>query len=601
MGLENVEGVLRRSVEIGKIINSIALTFLNFEIEEVDNTINHALTTIGVFKNVDRSYVILLHNHSGNKRIEHLHEWCRDDIERHNENQQDLALFSLLSEEEKKIIKHKTDRLKGQLLDNFPWFKEKINRFETIHVPSLSSLPPGADNERKEFQMTKTKSLVMVPIIAGGRLAGLIGFDMVREERTWTDDDIRLLKMVGHMIFLTIKHKREVEWRVRFRAILNDAGESFLLINYEDGHFIDVNKTAEYLLGYSREELLTMSIQDINASAQVQTPDLWKEFVKKIKDSGKPFLTQSTYKCKDNKVLKVEISFSCKTFAGEPYILALGRDISERERAKKLIELQQKQLIQADKMVSLGTMAAGVAHEINNPLSVAIGDLHLLKRDLCDITKYLNHISGISLPSSFSKEIEEFKKDMDIPYLIENFDKKASRCKEAMERIKEIVQDLKDFSHADKGEIIDFDINKGIESSLEMIPKKYKRDMEIKFDFVPLPAIPCYGRQLGQVFMNLMVNAFQAMKNGGTLKVKTSSDDRHYTIKFSDTGPGIPEDKIKTIFDPFYTTKPIGEGTGLGLAITNSIVEKHKGKVTVVNNPDKGVTFAIKLLKEGVK
>lgn len=153
--------------------------------------------------------------------------------------------------------------------------------------------------------------------------------------------------------------------------------------------------------------------------------------------------------------------------------LILQRALEDREMEDKLR--------QADKMVSLGTMAAGVAHDVNNPLSVATGDVHLLKRDFGDIRNFIDHFSNITLPPETANDIEKRKQDMDLSYILENFDKKLSRCEEAMGRIKEIVQNLKDFSRFDKGEIVSIDIAKEIESSLEMIPQKYKRGKGVTF------------------------------------------------------------------------------------------------------------------------
>lgn len=598
---KKMEEELYDRIENEKIIASLSTLFITPELEDIDNSINHALKTIGKFCNVDRSYVLLLHDYEGRQKMENTYEWCADGIEPHIERRQELSLFSLLSEEDAKLIKPHMYTLKGQSLDNFPWFKEKIHKFEIINIPSVENLPPEANNEKKEFQLVKTKSLIHVPLVYGRKLSGFLGFDSVKKEKSWSNDEIMLLKTVGYIILNAIERKKAEEGRERFRTILDQAGEAIFIIDPDDGHFLDINKSAEDQLGYTREELLGMSIKDINASLEIQTPELWKEYVKNIKDSGKPLLVQTVHKRKDAGTLKVDISISYKTHAGEDYILATARDITERERVKKLVESQQKQLIQADKMISIGTMAAGVAHEINNPLNVAVGDVHLFARDFREILGLVDSISKTSLPPDARKEIEKLKKDIDLSYTAENFKKKITRCEDAMGRIKEIVQNLRDFSQVDKSEMVDFDITKGIESTLQLVPKKYKHTIEIKTEYAPVPTIPCYGNQLNQVFMNIIVNALQAMKGGGTLKIVTSSDDMHIYVKFVDNGPGIPENKLKKIFDPFYTTKPVGEGTGLGLAITYSIVEKHGGVISAVNNPDKGVTFTIKLLKTGVK
>lgn len=322
------------------------------------------------------------------------------------------------------------------------------------------------------------------------------------------------------------------------------------------------------------------------------------EIMKKCYDLGVNFFIRKP--CNMVEIIGV-VKRSIEIKRAEELIQSIMQQRLEMKNELKNKEMEEK-LRQADKMASLGTLAAGVAHDVNNPLSVATGDVHLLKRDFGDIQKFLNHILNITLPSDKAKNIEKLKEDMDLSYILENFDKKLSRCEEAMGRIKGIVQSLKDFSRSGEGEIIGIDINKEIEGSLEMIPKRYKRGIEIKTAFSSaLSTVQCYGGQIGQVFINIIVNALQAMNGEGMLNIETSSNEESIIIKIRDSGPGIPDDKLKQIFSSFYTTKPKGEGTGLGLSICKSIVENHKGEISVKNNDDKGVTFTIKLLKDGVK
>lgn len=361
-----------------------------------------------------------------------------------------------------------------------------------------------------------------------------------------------------------------------------------------------VNPTFTQLTGYSLKEVIGKNPRFLKSGEMSQ--DEYKKLWERI-TSGNDWKGEFHNKKKNGELFWERAIISpVKNEKGVvTHYIAVKEDITKHKMTKKIIENQKQQLIQADKMVSLGTMAAGVAHEINNPLNVAIGDVHLIRRDTRDLLDFINQFSKISLPPDTLKEIERLKMDMDLPYMIENFDKKISRCEDAMERIKEIVQNLKYFSHLDNSEIVDVNINKSIESTIRMVPKKYKHDIEIKTEFGSLPNVPCYGRQINQVFLNIVVNALNAMEEKGELKIETLSDDKYIYIKFCDTGPGIPEDKIKKIFDPFYTTKPVGEGTGLGLSISYSIIDKHGGEITAVNNVDKGITFTVKLLKEGLK
>ncbi len=275
---------------------------------------------------------------------------------------------------------------------------------------------------------------------------------------------------------------------------------------------------------------------------------------------------------------------------------------SQREQMAKTIESQRQQLIHANQMVSVGTMAAGVAHEINNPLNIATGDIHMVRRDISDLVELINLYLKIKLPPEESVEIEKLKKKIDLTYLLDHLDDKPSRCEGALKRIQEIVKNLRTFTHLDTGELAAIDINKSIESALKLISEKEKQGVEIKTEFAELPSVSCSGREINQMFMNILLNALQAMKGKGLLRVMTLlENDKHVVAKISDTGPGIPEDNLKRVFEPFFTTKPIGEGTGLGLSTSYSVIEKHGGEITVANNPDKGALFTVRLLKEGTK
>lgn len=277
------------------------------------------------------------------------------------------------------------------------------------------------------------------------------------------------------------------------------------------------------------------------------------------------------------------------------------KNLLEVYRMERIVESQHHQLIQADRMASVGTMAAGVAHEINNPLNIAAGDIHMIRRDISDLVELIENYSTAVLSPADSERIDKFKKEIDLPYLLDHVGDKPSRCEGALKRIQKIVKNLRTFSHLDSGEVTHADINKSIESTLQLIPEKDKQGVEIKTEFAQLPRITCYGRQINQVVMEIILNALQSMKGEGLLTIKTlPGNDEYVVIKIGDTGSGIPQDKIKHIFEPFYTTKPVGEGTGLGLSMCYSIMEKHGGSITVVNNVDKGVTFTTRLLINGI-
>ena len=177
--------------------------------------------------------------------------------------------------------------------------------------------------------------------------------------------------------------------------------------------------------------------------------------------------------------------------------------------------------------------------------------------------------------------------------IVKDFDKIISESKEGTERVKNIIQSLKDFSHRVKGELEMADINKGIESTLNIAWNELKYKASVTKRYGTLPEIECYPQQLNQVFMNLLVNAAQAIKNQGEIFVITYQMGNNVVVEISDTGVGIPKETLKRIFEPFFTTKEVGKGTGLGLSVVYGIIQKHKGRIEVESEVNKGSTFRV--------
>ena len=275
---------------------------------------------------------------------------------------------------------------------------------------------------------------------------------------------------------------------------------------------------------------------------------------------------------------------------------------SQHKDIERLVETQRLQLIQTERMASIGIMAAGIAHEINNPLNIALGDIHMIRRDLTELLDLVRICLKPKLSDQDCSDIERAKEKIDIRYLLDHAGDKPFRCEKALQRIQKIVKDLDTFTHQSKGEIVVSDINESIESAIQLIPEKYKHNVEIIKLFAQLPQIACYGREINQVFMSILLNACQAMQGNGVLKIQTTVEaDKYIVIEIIDDGPGIPKENLKRIFEPFFTTKPIGEGVGLGLSLCYAIMQKHGGEITAANNPGKGAQFTVKLLTAGVK
>jgi two-component system NtrC family sensor kinase len=260
----------------------------------------------------------------------------------------------------------------------------------------------------------------------------------------------------------------------------------------------------------------------------------------------------------------------------------------------KTVESAQNQLLQSEKMAAVGQLAAGVAHEINNPIGFVTSNLGTLKnyvKNLLDlIAAHEAAAAGDPAP------LAQVRQGMDLDYLREDIVALLGESSDGLDRVRKIVQDLKDFSHVDEAEWQDANLNAGLDSTLNVVNNEIKYKAQVIKDYGQLPLVRCIPGQLNQVFMNLLVNAAQAIEKQGTITVRTAVADGMVRIAISDTGCGMPPEVAKRVFEPFYTTKPVGKGTGLGLSLAYDIVvKKHAGRIAVDSTPGKGTTFTISL------
>jgi signal transduction histidine kinase len=279
----------------------------------------------------------------------------------------------------------------------------------------------------------------------------------------------------------------------------------------------------------------------------------------------------------------------------------LNEDLANQVRwlreTKDELTRTQGQLIQQEKMAALGRLVAGVAHELNNPISFVYSNSVLLKDSFNQLRRLLSfYDSNDQLPPQVKAEAQKLKREIDYDYLVNDIAQALEDCHEGSRRVRDIVLNLRTFSRLDDTELQVVDITEGIESTIRILGQYFRPDrVVIHRDYGQLPKVECYAGQLSQVWMNLMVNAAQAMNGRGELWITTHLEGDRVIVKFRDTGPGIPEDVIDKIFDPFFTTKPIGEGTGLGLSIVHSIIERHGGQIKVESKPGAGATFIVEL------
>lgn len=270
----------------------------------------------------------------------------------------------------------------------------------------------------------------------------------------------------------------------------------------------------------------------------------------------------------------------------------------ELQKAYAELKTAQSQILQQEKMASIGQLAAGVAHEINNPMGFISSNLSTLGKYIDRLKEFIAAQSTAietSAQQAVKEELNEKKKRLKIDYVIEDSCQLLSESLEGAERVKKIVQNLKAFSRVDEAERKAADINAGIESTLNIVWNELKYKATVKKEYGDIPSAVCSLGQLNQVFMNILVNAAHAIEKQGEIIIKTWHENNNIFISISDTGSGIPSDKLNRIFEPFYTTKEVGKGTGLGLSIAYDIVKKHNGDITVESEVGKGTTFTVKI------
>lgn len=413
-----------------------------------------------------------------------------------------------------------------------------------------------------------------------------------------------------------------------------------LMVVDPKGKIIKINPAGLKVLGYSEDELMNRSVDTIFSDANSEDQ---KEFQEKIVEElvKTGFVTDYEMNYKSKNGTNVPVVFSASVMRDKKGrlegIVGLARDITERKVAESLIELKNKmlekvnadllaneiklnnmlshlrkaneelkktqnQLIQSEKLASLGQLAAGIAHEINNPLGFVGSNIAVLDQYLKNIIDILGRYKLIKQAlkdkdyekaALLEKEMSELEQKNKIDTIFKDLNNLMSETLNGVERISLIVKDLKSFARKDLESRSAFNLNKIFEGILHIVLSEIKFKAELKQELGDIPMIECNGQQIGQVFINLLINAAHAIKDRGVITFKTYAENDKVFVKVSDTGMGIPRAIMDKIFDPFFTTKEPGKGTGLGLSISYELVKNNGGEIFVESEVDKGTTFVL--------
>ena len=262
-----------------------------------------------------------------------------------------------------------------------------------------------------------------------------------------------------------------------------------------------------------------------------------------------------------------------------------------------------EQLAHMEKMASLGQLTAGIAHELNNPINFVSANVKPLRQDVEDIINILEQYNNIT-PDDLENgdiedklaDIEDLKDEIDLPYVVEEVENLLGSITSGATRVADIVKDLRNFSRLDEDDLKHVDLHEGLESTLTLLNKELGA-ITVKKEFGDIvPEIDCYPGQINQVWLNIMTNAIKSMDNGGELHIQTDLDENHNVrVKITDTGCGMTEEVKTRLFEPFFTTRDVGEGTGLGMSVSYGVIEKHNGSILVDSEENTGSTLTVTL------
>lgn len=275
----------------------------------------------------------------------------------------------------------------------------------------------------------------------------------------------------------------------------------------------------------------------------------------------------------------------------ESALKALRLKQVEQDQLLRRLETANSQLLQSEKLAAIGQLAAGVAHEINNPIGFVFSNLKTLSGYVQDLLKIIDAVDVVA----DLDELRQIKRGLEYDYIRSDVGALIDESEDGIDRVKRIISALKDFSHIEEEEFRPADLHRGLDTTLNVVNNELKYKAEVIKEYGELPEVECIPSQINQVAMNLLVNAAHAIEKFGRIYLRTGIEQEEVWLEVEDTGKGIEDKVLNRIFEPFFTTKPVGKGTGLGLALSYTIVQKHSGRIEVKSELGAGTRFRVYL------
>lgn len=614
---KRIEEELRQSNALQRVIMELAIGFVNIPLEEMDQGILNALTMVGEFAKVDRSYLFAYDFES--RVMNNTHEWCAPGISPEKDN------------------------LQGVPTELLPEWVNAHLRNELIHVPDVLAMPADAPL-RQILEAQDIRTLITLPLVHGSRCFGFVGFDAVRESKTWTETEISLLKVMAGLLtnaelrrlYEKALHEakgfaeeayREIEQRIRERTmelaqanaqlheemserlralrdlnLIQDAISAILIVVDGQGLVFRWSAAAHKAFGLAAAEAEGLPFMELPIAWDWESV---RHGVEHCRETGTVFKAASV------RYDRADGSAACLVLTVSPLLaedqvqsgyLVLGEDITE-------VKMLEARLSQAAKLEAIGQLAAGIAHEINTPTQFVSDSVTFLQDVFEDMDRVVVSVEGLCAEAEGAQvsaldRVCPILSEIDMDFVRPEVPRTFERIFDGIQRISSIVQAMNRFSHARGVGKKLVNVNEIIENTLVISRNEWKYVADVETDFDPdLSAVYGLADEIGQVFLNIVINAAHAIadKVAGTdgkghIFISTRKLGDCLETRITDTGAGIPKDVGDKVFNLFFTTKELGKGTGQGLAIAYDIVvNKHGGLITYTSESGIGTTFIVQL------